>query len=159
MSERNVSVFERTGVLNRSEMNARYVVFMENYIKQNLIEANTMISMLQRQILPAVVKYQKLLAETMDELDDSGAKSSYVKKTLKEVCDLSDELYKALGSLKSLTAGIEDSEAEEESLIVEIRDKLLPAMDIAREKADALEMLVDAELWPLPTYAEMLFEN
>ncbi|AHF10730.1 glutamine synthetase III [Dehalobacter restrictus] len=158
IDEKNVNAFEKHGVLSKQEVHSRYEILLEQYSKTINIEAKTMIDMANRLILPAAAKYATDLAGSVQSVKAAvaAADTSAQEEVIKEVSS-------ALGSFKAKTvalekavlgaADVEDAHAN----AVYYRDIVFVAMNELRIYGDKLETLVDAELWPLPTYVEMLF--
>lgn len=156
MDEENISLFENHKVLSPAELKARTEILLEAYVMVINIEAVTTLNMAQRQILPIAVEYSGVLANTVLATEEAGAEISAQKMMLDEVCVLIGSLRNGIKELEkeiSLAKEIDNSAQKAQSC----RDQVIPAMDVVREAADGLEMIVDAEMWPLPTYAEMLF--
>lgn len=150
------ALFERHHVLSEEELDARYEIFVERYAKEINIEANIALQMAKRKILPAVIAYVGQLAATVGSLQSIGVKASAPAAELDAACKLMDDLKSGIDALDAATsksAGIDDVE----KAAVAYRDKVIPAMAKVRKAADALETIIDADLWPLPTYADMLF--
>ena len=147
--------FEKYKVLNEREVRARYEIAVEHYNKVINIEGQTMTHMANRYILPAALEYQKRVAESVTATKSAGVECTEGKKLLDEVCSLTCELRRRTGALQH-TLEHSGSEAAE-SHAKHYRDKVVPAMVALRETGDRLEMLVPHDLWPLPTYREMLF--
>jgi glutamine synthetase len=155
-SEENIGLFTRHGVLSKEELEARTEVLLDGYSKQINIEAQTMLSMAKRQILPACCEYSARLGKAVTAVSGAGAAAETQKKLLDRVCSLiatMDSRVEALEKAAAKTAGIDDAEKHARSCYEEI----LPAMVALRRTVDELETIVDAKLWPLPSYAEMLF--
>ncbi|MCD6440181.1 MAG: glutamine synthetase III [Candidatus Marinimicrobia bacterium] len=156
MDEENVNVFERQKVLSRDELRARTDILLEAYSMQINIEAMTMLNIAKRQILPAAIKYSGCLADAVNSVKSTGIDAVTQKSMLEQVSELTSSADKALKGLEEVVekcAKIEDASNKAEFC----RDKVIPAMCELRQFADELEMNIDADLWPLPTYAEMLF--
>jgi len=156
MTEENVAVFERRGVLGRDELHARTDILLEVYSKRINIEALTMLNIANRQILPATVDYSGRVGRAFREVNDAGVQAVTQKRMLERVCVLIDSLYVHIASLEKAVAGaytIGDVSQRAKSY----SDIVIDAMKQLRQTADELETIVDADLWPLPTYAEMLF--
>jgi glutamine synthetase len=152
----NVDVLEKHNVMSRTELHARMDVLLESYSKSINIEAQTMLNIAKRQILPACVGYSQRLAEAVNSLKSAGADSFVQKSTLDKTCGLISKLYGNIEKLEKITAaaGSESDTIKQAELC---RENVTVAMQSVREVADELETIVDADLWPLPTYAEMLF--
>lgn len=151
-----IDLFERHGVMSRQESLARHEIRLERYCKQINIEALTALHMARRQILPAVMAYSGSLANTAVSVKQAGADNTAHSKALAEVCGLAAELQR---SVEVLEKAVQKAGAvrTSEKQAVAYRDLVIPAMNKVRECADRLESIVDADFWPIPTYAEMLF--
>ena len=117
-----------------------------------------MLNMAKRQILPASVRYSGRLADAVKAIGAVGTDAGTQAKMLEKVCGLIDSLHQGIESLEDSVAkvgAIEDYSARAEGC----RDSVVPAMQSLRESADELEMVVDADLWPIPTYTKMLFSR
>jgi glutamine synthetase len=155
-SKENVALFTKHHVLSRHELKARTEVLLEAYSRQINIEALTMLSMAKRQILPACCQYSARLGEAVAAVSDAGVSAETQTKMLKHLCDLIAALeggIEALGKAVAKAGAVNGVEKHAESY----RDDVIPAMVALRSAADELETIVDAKLWPLPSYAEMLF--
>jgi glutamine synthetase len=155
-SKENTRLFSKHGVLSAEELKARTEILLECYCRQINIEALTMLSMARREILPACSEFSRRLGQTVVAVTDAGVDAATQTKLLKQVCDLItalDERIAALSEAAAKTAAMHDTEEKAESY----RDDVVPAMVALRKVADELETLVAADLWPLPTYAQMLF--
>ena len=158
MEKGNVEVFERHKVLSEAELNARTEILLEAYSMQINIEALTMLSMARRQIMPVAVKYAERLSNTAIAVKNAGADSKLQVAMLKKVCALAESLQNGIDELEKVTtaaSGIEDNSKQAAAY----KEKVVPAMQVLRDTADELETIVDADIWPLPTYAEMLFSK
>jgi glutamine synthetase len=146
------------GVLNEGEVASRHTIMLENYIKTINIEALMSSNIARQQLLPAALKYQLQLAETVNATKAASKKASAAaaEKGLEEVSALTAALQEAVEDLDKVR---EDDHANGDHTkhAKHYRDKVVPAMGKVREAADALELLVDDTLWPLPKYREMLF--
>jgi glutamine synthetase len=150
-----IRAFEKYGVLNERELKARYEVALEQYIKTVNIEANLMVLMAKRYILPAAFRYQTQLGESVAATKAAGVTSKEGKKALDELVKLTDECNVAVDKLQDLLDHEGDGSVEKHAKY--FRDKIIPVMDTLREAGDGLENIVPQDLWPLPTYREMLF--
>jgi glutamine synthetase len=147
-------IFEKYKVMNGRELHARYDVAVETYNKTINVEALLMTLMADRYILPSALKYQKEVAESVGAVKAAGGTSKEGKKLLDRVTALVDEFRTATEKLKHAAAH-ETSDAEKHAK--HMRDSVVPAMNALREAGDQIETLVPHELWPFPTYREMLF--
>jgi glutamine synthetase len=150
-----VKAFEKYGVLSERELHARFEVAVEQYNKTVNIEAQLMVLMANRYILPAAYKQQEQLANTVAAVKAAGASAKETRRALDEVCALTDQGKQLVDKLQGLLEHEGNGEAEKHAKY--FRDKVIPAMNALREVGDALESIVPQNLWPLPTYREMLF--
>ena len=156
-SEEVVALFDKYGVLSPTELKAREEVKYENYAKVIHIEALTMIDMAAKQIIPAVIKYTKSLADTVIAVKEAGSDASVQADSLAEVSELLKAAKAALVTLKEVTA----QASEEEEGKVQARfynDVVFKAMGELRAPVDQLELIVDKEAWPMPSYGDLMFE-
>ena len=156
MGKENIDVLKRHNVLSKNELHARTDILLENYSKSINIEATVTLSIAKRQILPVCIDYCASLAASAGVIADSGVSSKSARKSLEKVSGLVDALDDAI---ESLEVAIEKAQKTGKTNLQagSYRDDVVPAMAQVRQVADALEMLVDERMWPLPSYAEMLF--
>jgi glutamine synthetase len=150
-----VKAFEKYGVLTEREWQARYEVAVEQYNKTINIEAQLMVLMGNRFILPAAYRYQTELAQSVAAVKAAGAASKETRRALDDLCALTDECKVRVDRLQKLLEHEAGGSAEAHARY--FRDKVVPAMVALRETGDSLECIVPHDLWPLPTYREMLF--
>jgi glutamine synthetase len=150
-----VSAFEKYGVLNERELHARYEVAVEQYNKTVNIEAQLMVLMANRYILPAAYKHQEQLANTVAAVKAAGATAKQTRAALDDICRLTDDAKVRVDRLQELLEHEGEGDAVKHAKY--FRDKVIPAMNALREVGDSLECYVPQSLWPLPTYREMLF--
>jgi glutamine synthetase len=150
-----VKAFEKYGVLNEREIHARYEVALEQYNKTVNIEAQLMVLMANRYILPAGYRHQEQLANTVVAVKAAGASAKETRRALDEVCKLTDAGKQRVDALEKLLEHEGTGDALKHAKY--FRDKVIPVMSSLREVGDALESAVPQSLWPLPTYREMLF--
>jgi glutamine synthetase len=150
-----VKAFEQYGVLNERELKARHEVALEQYNKTLNIEGQLMVLMGNRYILPAAYRYLRQVADGVAAVKAAGATSKEAKKTLDTLVKLTDELKQKVDKLQSLLE--HESNGSPDKHAKYFRDKVVPAMVSLRETGDSLESIVPHDLWPLPTYREMLF--
>ena len=147
-----IAVFEKYGVFNERELHSRYEVRLEQYALTIAVEAKLALEIGTTVILPAAVRYQTELASNVATLKAAGMEPSLT--LLEEVSAPIADLTTALGTLKTALGEHIEGSLEEAT---HAREALLPAMAAVREAADALESVVADDLWPLPTYQEMLY--
>ena len=156
-TDKAVELFERFSVFTKPELESRAEIQYEAYAKAINIEARTMIDMASKQFLPAFIKYTKTLADTVNAVKAAGVDASVQTETLKEVSALMAETKAALDNLVKTTA---DAAAKEEGEVqaTYYHTEVVPAMDALRAPVDKLEMIVDKEAWPMPSYGDLIFE-
>ena len=156
-TEKAVELFERFNVFTKAELESRAEIQYEAYAKAINIEARTMIDMASKQFLPAFIKYTKTLADTVNAVKAAGVDASVQTETLKEVSALMAETKAALDTLVKTTA---EAAAKEEGEVqaTYYHTEVVPAMDALRAPVDKLEMIVDKEAWPMPSYGDLIFE-
>lgn len=154
-----VAMFERQGVLTATELKAREEVNYETYSKVLHIEALTMIEMASKLYIPAVVRYCTSLAASINNVKSTGipADISVQEELLTQSSSLLAQAKKALKELIKKTKKADDIEGGE-PLAIYYKDVIRDAMAALRAPIDELEMIVDKELWPVPTYGDLLFE-
>lgn len=154
-----IELYERFGVHTRTELESRAEIEYEAYSKTINIEARTMIDMTGKQIIPAVVRYTTLLAGSMSAVEHAcpEADVSVQKELLLETSDLLSETNLAMSDLADQTALAAAVENHLERAYA-YHNRVVPAMQKLRQPVDKLEMLVDKELWPLPSYGDLIFE-
>ena len=156
-TEKAVSMFEKFKVFTKAELESRAEIKFESYAKAINIEARTMIDMASKQIIPAIIKYTKDLADTVVAVKEAGADASVQAELLTEVSGLLAETKKALEALKVVTdqaAAMEEGEDQARFY----HSDVVPAMEALRAPVDKLEMIVDKEAWPMPSYGDLIFE-
>jgi glutamine synthetase len=150
-----IRAFEKYGVMNERELHARYDVAVEQYCKTINIEAQLMVLMANRYILPAAYRYQTEIAQSVAAVKAAGGAARETKRTLDQITALTDACKTSVVALQALLDHEHDSDAEKHAKW--FRDKVIPAMQTLRDAGDGLETIVPEDLWPLATYREMLF--
>lgn len=156
-TDKSVELFEKFRIFTKAELESREEVLYETYAKTINIEALTMIDMASKLIVPAVVKYTKSLADTVIAVKAAGADASVQAELLEKVSVKLAEMKAALTRLQEVekkASAMEEGRAQAFCYHEEVRT----AMEALRAPADELEMLVDKEIWPIPTYADLMFE-
>jgi glutamine synthetase len=151
-NEEALSLFEKYSVLSEQEVESRLDVMLVQYVLAIQVESRLTLEMGRTLIWPAAVRYQSELASTCANLKAVGYE--FDTKTLDKVTELVRLLQDGLTHLESLMSHEADNLHEEASYV---REQLVPQMAAVRECADKLEGYVADDLWPLPTYEEMLF--
>ena len=157
-TEKAVSLFERFGVFTKAELDSRVEIEYETYAKEINIEAKAMIDIAGKQIIPAVIKYTTELATSAAAVKSvCDADISVQTELLAEVSDLLSETKVALAKLEEVTEkGGTMEEGRDQA--VYYRDVVKTTMDALRAPVDKLEMLVDKDIWPMPSYGDLIFE-
>ncbi|MCR1843188.1 glutamine synthetase III [Murimonas intestini] len=156
-TEKTVAMFERFKVFSRTELEARAAIKYETYAKDINIEARTMIDIAGKQIIPAVIRYTKTLGDTISSVTSAGVEADVQTELLREASALLAETKRALNELiRADAAAAEKEEGEEQARA--FHDEVMPAMQALRAPVDKLEMIVDKEIWPMPSYGDLLFE-
>ena len=156
-TDKAINMFEKFKVFTKAELESRAEIKFESYAKAINIEARTMIDMASKQIIPAIIKYTKELADTVVAVKEAGADASVQAELLTEVSGLLAESKKALEALKVVTdqaAAMEEGEDQARFYHFDV----VPAMETLRTPVDKLEMIVDKEMWPMPSYGDLIFE-
>jgi glutamine synthetase len=154
-----LDLFEKYKVLSKVELQSRYVIYLEKYIKDLEIEVKCLSNICLSQIIPAAVVYQKILAKTIISTREALGNAAVVSaetEILKKVVDLVNDIYSVN---KEIMAKVDAANAihDEAKKADTLCSKVKPKMDELRESVDELENLVDDELWPMPKFWEMLF--
>ncbi len=147
------ALFEKYEVLSKRELHSRYDIYIEQYCKTVAVEANLMLKMARTLIFPAAVRYQNELASTCVNLKSLGY--DFDTDTLDKVTELVKLLQAAIADLDSALR--HDGAATKVEEAQHYGSDVLPAMSTVRKYADQLEGMVADDIWPLPTYQEMLF--
>ena len=156
-TDKAVALFERFGVFTKAELESRAEIQYETYAKAINIEARTMIDMASKQFLPAFIKYTKTLADTVNTVKAAGADASVQLDCLNQVTELMSETKSALDALVKVTneAAVKEEGAVQANFY---HTDVFPAMEALRAPVDKLEMIVDKEAWPMPSYGDLIFE-
>jgi glutamine synthetase len=158
VTDKSVNMFGEFGVFSKTELESRVEIQYEIYAKAINIEARTMIDMATKQIIPAVIRYTTVLADSINSVKSAGAYNSSVQESLLEkTSNLLAQVYDALARLEEVTEKISETpEGEERARFCQ--SKVTPLMEELRKPVDELEMIVDKEMWPIPSYGDLLFE-
>ena len=158
LSEKNVTMLTSHKIFSPAELHSRYEILLENYSKTVNIEALTMVDMAKKEILPAVEKYTKSLADTLaaKKAAVAGLPCKYETAAVTKLSELSDSIADATDDLE---AEIEKFQAIEDvtEAANDIRDVILGKMDSLRAVCDEAETITAKEFWPFPTYSDILF--
>ena len=158
-TDKAVKLFESFNVFTRAELESRAEIQYEGYAKAINIEAKTMVDIATKQIIPAVIRYTTVLAESINSVKAVSAALDVSVQTslLEKSSTLLAETKAAMDKLSRLIA---EAEAHEEGRdrAVFFRESVVPAMKALRKPVDELEMIVDKDMWPMPSYGDLIFE-
>ena len=158
-TDKAVKLFESFNVFTRAELESRAEIQYEGYAKAINIEAKTMVDVATKQIIPAVIRYTTVLAESINSVKAVSAALDVSVQTslLEKSSALLAETKTAMDKLSGLIA---ESESHEEGRdrAVFFRESVVPAMQALRKPVDELEMIVDKDMWPMPSYGDLIFE-
>ncbi len=156
-TDKTVKLFEKFGIFTKVELESREEIIYETYAKTINIEALTMVAMAGRQYIPAVIKYSKSLADSVIALKSAGAEAHVQAELLNAV---SAKLAASKDALTRLEKAVAEAgtihNAKEQAFFY--KDTVRAVMDELRAPIDELEMIVDKEMWPVPSYADLTFE-
>jgi len=148
-----IELFDKYRVLSPRELHSRYEIYLEQYIKTVRVEANLVVELAKTQVLPAALRYQTEVVSSLAAAKSLGLPSDL--KLPNKLATALIELEKNIDALESTASGAPHGDSLKEAQYY--CDKILPAMLKVREQSDLLESLIADDLWPLPTYQEMLF--
>ena len=159
VTDKSIALFTRHKVFSESELHSRAEIMYETYSKAINIEAKTMISMASVKYIPSIIKYTKHLADSINSIKaavpdaDTDVHSGILRETL-------TYLGKAQHALVKLKKVVNEALGKPEGveMATVFRDIVVPAMSDLREPIDALELIVEKKLWPVPSYGDLLFE-
>ena len=157
VTDRAVELFGKFGVFTRAELESRVEIQYEGYAKAINIEARSMIDIASKHIIPAVMRFARNVAGTANEIKQAGADATVPMNLLRETTQLLSETKMALAKLEEMTDTAAAMPAGKEQAEYYHR-KVCAAMEELRAPVDRLEMLVDKEEWPMPSYGDLLFE-
>jgi glutamine synthetase len=149
-----LAAFGTYKVMNEREVRARYDVAVEAYNKTVNVEAQLMTLMANRYILPAALAYQTRVAQNVAAVTAAGGSAAGGRSTLQTLCALVDDFR---AETDALARALEHNGGTPEEHAKYFRDEVIPRMARLRDLGDRIEVAVPSDLWPLPTYREMLF--
>ena len=158
--EKYIELFEKHRVFSREEIFSRRHIMLSNYCKVNNIEALTMSEMVEREFVPAICKYTKVLTDSVlskRALRLSPAlDTSYEEDVARELSEITSEAHVQAKRLSALVVEIR-AERDVVHRAARVRDEICPLMEMLRERIDRAEALTDRAFWPVPTYGELLY--
>ncbi len=157
LDDKNVALFERHGVFSAAELRSRYEILLQNYVNVIHIEAETMMDMVSRNILPAVSAFSAKLCENAKvKAEVAGVACGYEKARCREISRHTDEIYAIYSTLGE---AMHHADAAEDTLerAMRYKDDVVGAMRALREACDACEAMTPNDQWPYPSYTDILF--
>ena len=156
LDKKNADMLIEQKVFTMPELESRYEIMLENYVKTVNIEALTMIDMAKKEILPAIEKYTGDLADIAAKKKAIGASTGYESSVAIKLSGLADLIYGRCGELEKSAAALKDIDGIQEQANY-VRDDILSKMAALRVAADEAETMTDSKYWPFPTYGDLLF--
>jgi len=158
VSKKSLKLFEDNHIFTHREAEARHEIMLETYIKKIEIESRVIGDLAQNHIIPAAFRYQNFLAETVDNLKDCDLKSETYATQLQLIKEISAHVNAIKKNVDTMLAS-----RDKGNKIADIRDKAIfycdkvkVSFDTIREHVDALEMIIDDEIWPMVKYRELV---
>jgi glutamine synthetase len=158
-SKKCADVFAKYGVLSKRELDARYGVMVEQYIKLLRIESRTLSTIARTALIPCATRFQAELADAVGATQGCGIECPGSELQLREVVTSVEALRVAVNKLEKAECFAHGKSVDHEKEACHYRDVLVPALNEVRVLCDSLERVMPADLYPLPTYAEMLFST
>ena len=155
LERRNIDMLVRQKVFSESEIRSRYEIYMQNYVNIVNIEAETMIEMAHRQILPAISRFGAELSDRASGKLKNGFAADYELVTGSRLSKITTELFRKTEDLEKTALEARKGTVTEKANF--IRDNVLPAMESLRTASDQAETLIGEDYWPIPNYAQLLF--
>ena len=155
ISEKNIQLFTKHKIYTSEELHSRYEIYLDTYTRTVEIEALTMIDMVSKKILPACIQYSDLIGHSLAQKKNLGLSCDAEEGLLSRISNHMSTLYQKNEAL--ITAHHRCPKEDPLEAATYYRDTILPLMAALRQTADALEMLIGEEYWPLPSYTKMLY--
>ena len=157
-NEKSVELFKRMNVLSKVELDARAIIDYEGYAKAINIEALVMVDMVNKELLPAILKYEGTLAKEAADISANGIDPKVQKGIIQDIELKVDELKKATDALSKKLEKAPQYMEDVKKWAYYYKEVVFDAFDSVRLPADQLEDMVAKNAWPIPTYEELLFE-
>lgn len=157
-TDKAVELFGKFSVFTKAELESRAEIKYEAYSKAINIEARSMIDIASKHIIPAVIQYVTSLANSINQVKQASA-AAYTgvqEELLVQSADLLKDTKEALRALETVVAEVPETEGKEQAFF--FMQKVVPAMEALRKPVDELEMIVNKNMWPMPSYGDLLFE-
>ena len=155
VEEKNIAIFEKYGVLSHREMESRFEILVEQYFHTINIEGETAADMARTMILPAAQRYLSELLATTGQADHLGLKAEGILDNAKALIGVIDELIERINALVEQNAVLGGDDLG--SKVIHMKENIIPAMARVRDVVDRLEKIIPDDLWPIPSYRDMLF--
>ena len=162
ISKKTLHMYESLGILNHREQEARYEISLETYTKKIQIESRIIADMVNNQILPAAIQYQKTIVENVNGLKNLMTAAEF-KKAAEVQLNLITEISERVNIIKKAADDMREERKKANNLDSAKKqahvycDKVKSYFDVIRYQVDKLEYIVDDKVWPLPKYREMLY--
>ncbi|MGN1343903.1 MAG: glutamine synthetase III [Traorella sp.] len=157
IDDKNVEMLSQMGVYSKEEIFARYDILLENYIKVEHVEALTSLRMAKNQIYPVVIQYMNQVAMTCHSLKDMMVEHDYLLDDLKQLSNMTKQMNQAMKQLEDVLQEFNNFKGSVADKAIFTRDKVVGAMNELRKITDQIETSVDANIWPIPTYIDLMF--
>jgi glutamine synthetase len=157
ITDKAFKLFEKYEVLSHKELHSRYDIYVETYAKQINIEALTAVDMAKKQLIPSAIEYATFLADSIGSFQSVSVSTSVQEDLLKKLSTSLTSAYKNLGKLEAVTAKAQATAGTVKNA-ESYRDKVVPAMQALRADIDTLETMVPKDMWPVPSYTDLLFK-
>ena len=155
--EKNIRMLSSLGVYSEDEINSRYDILLENYIKTIHVEALTSLKMVKNEIYPAIIKYIHTLAQSANELNTAGIDNEFLKDDLTEFSKMMKDMKSAIRQLEIAVYHFDHTECDILDKAKIARDEVVVAMNELRKVVDLSETKMDSSLWPMPNYVDLMF--
>lgn len=157
IDEKNIKMLSSLGVYSREEIYSRHEILLENYIKTIHVEACTMVRMAKNEIYPVVLEFLQKTAKTCNELKLAGIESEFIYNDLQKITKLASSMNTCTKALEEAIAKFDEHSGSASGKAIMARDEVVVAMNELREVVDTIEEEIDANIWPIPTYIDLLF--
>lgn len=157
IDEKNIQMLSNLGVYSKNELYSRYEVMLEGYSKTIRVESLTSLKMAKNEIYPVVIQYLNILAKTTNELSTAQIENTFIHDDTIELSQLANQMKKAIQHLEKVVAKFDGHYKNAYDKATFARDEVVIAMNELRKIVDETETRVDAKMWPMPTYVDLLF--
>ncbi len=158
----SADLFINTGIMSRSEVEARHEIMLEEYMKKIQIESRVLGDIAGNHVVPTAIRYQNTLIENVQRLKDIMGQDKFesvAKEQLEMITEISERISAIIGARREMIETRKRVNVIENArdLAIAYCEEVKPFLDKIRYESDKLEMLIDDEIWPLPKYRELLF--